>query len=328
MKIDIRDLDFYYGKAHALKRRQPRRARERGDRDHRSFGLRQVDAAAHHQPHLRALSRAARRPARSSSTAQRARARLSAVGSSPPRRHGVPEADAVRLVDPQQRRFRALLLRAALEGRARRPHRGRAATGGAVGRGQGQARPAARLSLSGGQQQRLCIARAIAVRPGDPAARRGDLGARPDLDRQDRGADPRAPRALHDRHRHPQHAAGRPRVAAHRLLPPRRADRVRGHQRDLHQPARAADPGTILPAATADRRRPCSKPRTYAQGLRRGSRPAARAHQPDGRACRACDRRGDALPDAARRRGRRRRSSRTTASSMRSRSRPNAGPSS
>ena len=47
------------------------------------------------------------------------------------------------------------------------------------------------------------------------------------------------------------------------------------------------------------------RPRTYAQGIRRGPRPAARAHQPDGRLRRACDRRSDALPRRARHRRRR-----------------------
>jgi phosphate transport system ATP-binding protein len=59
------------------------------------------------------------------------------------------------------------------------------------------------LSLSGGQQQRLCIARTVAVRPeGDPV-RRALLGARSDLDRQDRGTDPGTGGGLHHRHRHP-----------------------------------------------------------------------------------------------------------------------------
>ena len=39
------------------------------------------------------------------------------VRPAPERRHGVPEADAVRVVDPQQCRLRALLLREAVEGR-------------------------------------------------------------------------------------------------------------------------------------------------------------------------------------------------------------------
>ncbi|CAA9531508.1 MAG: Phosphate transport system regulatory protein PhoU, partial [uncultured Sphingomonas sp.] len=45
-------------------------------------------------------------------------------------------------------------------------------------------------------------------------------------------------------------------------------------------------------------------PRTYAQGLRRGPRPAARAHQRDGGAGRAWHRRSDALPGRPRRRWR------------------------
>ena len=48
------------------------------------------------------------------------------------------------------------------------------------------------MALSGGQQQRLCIARAVAVQARGAAARRADVRARPDLDRQDRGADHRA----------------------------------------------------------------------------------------------------------------------------------------
>ena len=45
------------------------------------------------------------------------------------------------------------------------------------------------------------------------AAGRAVLGARPDLDRQDRGADRRAQERLHRRDRHAQHAAGGARVA-------------------------------------------------------------------------------------------------------------------
>ena len=68
-------------------------------------------------------------------------------------------------------------------------------------------------SLSGGQQQRLCIARAIAVAAAGAADGRAVLGARPDLDPRDRGPDRRAQAGLHDRDRHPQHAAGRPGLA-------------------------------------------------------------------------------------------------------------------
>ena len=69
------------------------------------------------------------------------------------------------------------------------------------------------LGLSGGQQQRLCIARTVAISPESHSARRALLGARSDLHRQDRRTDRRALRGIHDRHRHPQHAAGGARLA-------------------------------------------------------------------------------------------------------------------
>ena len=55
-----------------------------------------------------------------------------------------------------------------------------------------------------------------------PADGRAVLRARPDLHAGHRGPDDRAQGALHDRHRHAQHAAGRAGERAHRLLQPRR----------------------------------------------------------------------------------------------------------
>ena len=87
--------------------------------------------------------------------------------------------------------------------------------------------------LSGGQQQRLCIARTIATKPDvilmdepcsalDPiaTARIEDLMLE-------------LTRGLHDHHRHPQHAAGRPGLGPDRVL-------HRHARRDHRQPDRAA----------------------------------------------------------------------------------------
>ncbi len=87
---------------------------------------------------------------------------------------------------------------------------------------------------------------------GSHPARRALLGARPDLDRQDRGADRRAQGRLHHRHRHPQHAAGGARLRLHGLHVSRRAGRVRHHQQDVHRARRPADRRTTSPAASAD----------------------------------------------------------------------------
>src|SRR5581483_3297019 len=62
-------------------------------------------------------------------------------------------------------------------------------------------------------------------------------------DREDRGADPRAERALYDRHRDPQHAAGGPGLGHDRVLLSRPAGRVRSDGPDLHESLEAGDRG-------------------------------------------------------------------------------------
>src|SRR3546814_18336012 len=56
-------------------------------------------------------------------------------------------------------------------------------------------------------------------------------------------SDPRIEGPRRDRDRHPQHPAGLARLAAHRVLPPRHAGRIRVHVGYLHQPARGSHQG-------------------------------------------------------------------------------------
>ena len=111
--------------------------------------------------------------------------------------------------------------------------------------------------LSGGQQQRLCIARSLAIKPRvllmdepcsalDPTSTRVIEETMKDL--AQRG---------HDRHRHPQHAAGRAGLRHVRVLPglaghPRRHRRARRHRGDVHQPAGPAHRPTTSTAASAE----------------------------------------------------------------------------
>ena len=102
--------------------------------------------------------------------------------------HGVPEADAVPDVDLRQHRVRRAAVREprpAGDGRARRMG---ADQGGDVGRSEGQAE--AERDGAVGRPAAAAVHRARGLgQAGSAAARRADFGARSDFDGEDRGAD-------------------------------------------------------------------------------------------------------------------------------------------
>ena len=166
--------------------------RAQGDGLHRPVGLRQVHAAARAQPHVRPLSEPARRPARCCSTARtscrRSRtstccARASAWCSRSRRRSRCRSTRT----SPSASALYEKLPKSELDGRVEHALE-RAAP---VGRGQGQAQRQRPEPVGRPAAAAVHRAHRRGAAGGDPV-RRAVLGARPDLDRQDRGADRRA----------------------------------------------------------------------------------------------------------------------------------------
>ena len=140
----------------------------------------------------------------------------------PPHRHGVPEAEPVPEVDLRQRRVRPAHQRPSARAsttswstRSTAPRCGTRSRTSSSSRVRALGWPAAAAvhrALPRGRARRDPDGRAV-------------LGARPDRDRAHRGPDGRAEARVHDRHRDPQHAAGRARVRHDGVLHGRRRRR-------------------------------------------------------------------------------------------------------
>ena len=192
-KMAVRHLDFFYGKFQASEGHQSRYRRAPRDRVHRTVGLRQVDTAANAEPDVLALPRASggrrnpvqrRQHSRSANRSEHAARRIGMVFQKPtPFPMSIYDniAFGVRLYESLSTRQMDERVEWASE------------QGGDVAGSEGQAeterhgairRPAAAaVHRPRGRRE----ARRV-------AARRADLGARPDLDGEDRGADQRAAR--------------------------------------------------------------------------------------------------------------------------------------
>ena len=215
-----------------------------GDGVHRPVGLRQVDAAQGAQPHVRPLSRPARRRRGDARRREHPLARPRPQSSALAGRNGVPEADAVSDDDLREHRLRRSPLRETAEVRTRRSGRIGAAPRRALDRGQGQ------IERQRPQPLRRPAAAPVhrphsGDQPGSDPVRRAGLRPRSDLDGENRRTDRRIVRRLHDRDRHPQHAAGRARLTLYRLHVSGRDGRIRGDERRLHLAARQAHPGYV-----------------------------------------------------------------------------------
>ncbi|CAA9212058.1 MAG: Phosphate transport ATP-binding protein PstB, partial [uncultured Blastococcus sp.] len=220
---------------------------------HRAVRLRQVDVPAHAQPDARGHPRGPGRGQGRHGRPGPVRRGRRPGRRPPPDRHGLPAAQPVPDdVDlRQRRRGHPAEQHEDEEVRPRRPRGALAQGGQPLERGQGPPRPP-----GGGPVRRAAAAPVHRPRDRHRARRaahgRARVGPGPDLHAGDRGSDARAQGALHHRHRHPQHAAGRAGERVDRLLQPQRhraaraADRVQLDREDLRQPRREGDRGLHL----------------------------------------------------------------------------------
>ena len=250
------DVNVFYGEKQALYRRRSIDIRENdGHGAHRPVGLRQVDVPALPQPHERHDRRLPGRPARSCSTARTSTTRASTWCSCAPAsawcsRSRTRSRSRSTRTSPTARASMA----SPSQGRARRDRRASAAARRPVGRGEG---PAARSP-----------APACPAASSSACASRAPSRSSPEvilMDEPCSALDPIATakieelidelRQLHDRHRHALDAAGGARLAAHRVLPPRRAGRVRRDTARSSPTRTTSGPRTTSPAASAEQRR-------------------------------------------------------------------------
>ena len=254
VSVKLEGLSAYYGDSHAVKGVDLDFERQRGHRDHRPVGLRQVDAGALHQPHARGDPRRARRGAACCSTTWTLRPGRRRRRRAARDRHGLPEAQPVPDdVDLRQRRRRACGSTRRGKADLERARRGaRCAGAGLWEEVKDRLERARRRPLGRPAAAPVHRAHDRGRARGDPDGR-AVLGARPDRDAEDRGADRPSSSSAYTivivTHNMQQAARVADTTA---FMLERRAGRGRADREDLHQPRRLAHRGVRHRASSGD----------------------------------------------------------------------------